>query len=271
MKLQTKLSLILVSGLLLVYLGSCLVQRYYGSNLLERFARENQTGETARQWQWVEAMQQATQAPLFGAMADGDMDKFAKILASQRTVPGLQELSLYNAKGAVVYSSEDARLKQPLPPELAEKLLASGQAQKRLTDQSFEIYQPFRNEKNCLACHTERKLDAICGVMSMRFSSSALKAGQESWAAFNRDFSKASTETAGATMVVMVVIVSLLVSLIVCFQMTVPLKRLAAVLYGHAEEVTTAARQVSASSMRWLRGPRSKPLRWRKPALRSRS
>jgi methyl-accepting chemotaxis protein len=248
MKLQTKLSLALLSGLLLIYLGSCVFQRYCGLSALDRFAAENQTSETARQWQWVETVQQATHAPLIGAMADGDMDKFEKILASQRNVPGLQELSLYDAKGVVAYSSDPARLKQRLPEELGGVLLAGSQVQKRLTDQSFEIYQPLPAEKNCLSCHTERKLDQVCGVMAMRFSSSALKSAQQSWVAFDLDFARTNAKAVGLTIIVMVVLLSLLVSLIVHYQMAVPLRRVAAALYDHAGEVNVAAGQVSASS-----------------------
>ena len=173
MKLQTKLSLILLSGLLLVYLGSCFFQRYASLAALKEFAQDSEAGDTGRQWQWAQEMQQATAGPLMDAMAGGDMDKFDKILASQRSVPGLQELSLYGPKGTISYSSDPAALRQHLPPELTDSLLAGGQLGKRLTDQSFEIYQPLRAEKDCVTCHTDWKPGRVCGVMSMRFSSSA--------------------------------------------------------------------------------------------------
>jgi methyl-accepting chemotaxis protein len=243
-----KLALGLLGGVLLVYAGSSLVQRYFSLSVLDRFARESQAGETERQWQWVEEMQQATHAPLIDAMANGDMDKFEKILASQRTVSGLQELSLFNAKGIVAYSSDAARFKQALPAEVRDGLMTRGERQKRLTEESFEIYQPLRAEQNCLSCHNEWKAGQVCGVMSMRFSSAALKAAQASWTEFGRNFERTNTVAAGCTVAAMVVVLSLLVSLLVHFQMAMPLKRVAAVLYDHAEEVTEAATQVSSSS-----------------------
>jgi hypothetical protein len=247
-KLQTKLALGLLGGVLLVYVTSSLVQRHFSLSALDRFARESQVGETDRQWQWVEEMQQATHAPLIDAMANGDMDKFEKILASQRTVSGLQELSLYNSKGIVVYSSDAARFKQALPAEIHEGLMARGERQKRLTDESFEIYQPLRAEQNCLSCHNEWQAGQVCGVMSLRFSSSALKTARASWTEFGRNFERTNTLAAGCTVAAMVVVLSLLVSLLVHYLMAIPLKRVAAVLHDHAEEVTEAATQVSSSS-----------------------
>jgi len=248
MKLQTKLSLVLLSGLLVVYLGGGLVQHYFGMRALGRFAGESQAGETARQWQWVERIQQATLAPLIDAMTSGDMDKFEKILARQRSMSGLQELTLYNFKGTAAYSSDPARLKQALPLELKEPLYATGQLQKRRTEESFEIYQPVPADQICVSCHTELKPGQICGVMGMRFSAETLKTAEQSWTTFDRDFEKSNAETAGITMVAMVVILGLLVSLVVHYQMAKPLKRVAAALWDEADQVSAGSSQVSASS-----------------------
>jgi hypothetical protein len=131
---------------------------------------------------------------------------------------------------------------------LTDSLLAGGQLGKRLTDQSFEIYQPLRAEKDCVTCHTDWKPGRVCGVMSMRFSSSALREAEQSWVTFRHNFERTNAETAGFTIAAMIVILGLLVSLVIHFQLTVPLKRVAAALYAHAAEVTVAAGQVSASS-----------------------
>ena len=248
MKLQTKLSLVLLSGLILVYLGSCWVQRYCSMNALGRFSGDSLAGEAARQWQWVEVVQQAIHAPLVDAMGAGEMDKFEKIMASQRNVPGLQEVSLYNPKGTVAYSSDSSRLKQTLPPDFKEPLFATGQLQKRRTDDSFEIYQPLRADKNCVSCHTDWKPDQVCGVMSLRFSAEALKAAEQSWVTFDRNFEKNNTVTAGLTILAMVAILALLVGVVIHYQMALPLKRLAAELWNEAAQVNAAAGQVSSSS-----------------------
>ncbi len=254
MKLQTKLSLILLAALILVYAGSCWFQHYRGMSALNRFAGESQAGEIARQWQWVSQMQQAIYAPLVDAMANGDMDKFQKILDRQRSVAGLQEVSLYNPKGTVVYSSEPARMKQKLPEDLSTSLLAGGQEQKRLTDASFELYRPLRAEKDCLACHNDQKEGDLRGVMSMRFSSDSLKDAQQSWADFDHNFEKSNAETATITIVAMVILLGVVVSLVIHYQMATPLKRVAAALWEHADQVNVAAGQVSSASQTLAEG-----------------
>lgn len=94
MKLQTKLLLGLLVGLLAVYLVSFLFQQNRSLGAIDNFSATSRSGEEARQWQWVERLQFAIHVPLLDAMAKGEMDKFAEILIAQRNVPGLQELSL---------------------------------------------------------------------------------------------------------------------------------------------------------------------------------
>ncbi|MFO1477541.1 MAG: hypothetical protein U1F98_12930 [Verrucomicrobiota bacterium] len=66
------------------------------------------------------------------------MDKFEKIIASQRAVPGLQDLNLYSPKGRAAYACNPASLKSELPPDLRETLLGAGRDVTRRTD-SFEM------------------------------------------------------------------------------------------------------------------------------------
>ena len=94
MKLQVKLLLGLLGGLLAVYLLSFLFQQNRSLSAINSFAGTSRSGEEARQWQWVEGMQLAIHAPLLDTMAEGEMDRFDKILAAHRKLPGLQEFSL---------------------------------------------------------------------------------------------------------------------------------------------------------------------------------
>jgi hypothetical protein len=93
MKLQTRVTVVLLAGLISIYLASSLFQRCRSLNAIKRFSSESREGETKRQWEWVQRIQHATYASLEDAMSAGDMDKFQKILAAQRDVNGLQELS----------------------------------------------------------------------------------------------------------------------------------------------------------------------------------
>ena len=54
-------------------------------------------------------MQFAIHAPLLDSMADGEMDKFDKVLVTQRKVPGLQEFSLYEVSSNKKQMKEEKR------------------------------------------------------------------------------------------------------------------------------------------------------------------
>ncbi len=254
MKLQTKLSLVLLAGLLSVYLGSSVFQYYRNSTALGKFSKEISAAEEGDHWGWVERLQDATYAPLIGAMAEGEMDKFEKLLASQRTVRGLQELSLFDARGRTAYSSDPARLKQRLPEELKAQLMGSAQIIKRRTDESFEIYRSVPAAKSCIECHTDWKENEVCGVMSMKFSTATLKAAEKSWIDFERNLNKSNASTSMLTAVVLVIALGLLIGVAIHFQLTRPLKQVAEALNAEAEQVGNAATQLSAQSQSLAEG-----------------
>ncbi len=244
----------LIGGVLLIYLASCLAARHFSLSAIDRFARTSREGETARQWQWVECLHHATSVSLVNAMADGDMDKFAKILADEREVPGLQELSLFDAKGRVAYSSDPNQASKSLSDDLKSQLLGATQPVKRLTSESFEIYQPLQAEKSCIECHKERKPGEFCGVMSLRYSTASIQAAEQSWTTFNADFRRTNIITSGATIVIFTLGMGLLVLALVQFQVARPLKRVARNLAEEAAQVKLAADQTSAAGQSLAEG-----------------
>ena len=254
MKLQTKLSLTLILAVLTVYLGSCFFQNYLNLRLIDKFSQQSQTGEVARQWQWVESVQHATDASLVNAMMAGDMDQFEKILVSQRQVPGLQELSLIDNKGRVDYSSDPGQLKMYLPADLKETLLTEAQPVKRLTEGSFEIYQPVKPDKQCLECHTEWKAGQIGGVMKIRFSSDSMKEAQASWGSFASGFHKSNTAATGMTLAVLVLVLGAVVVFIIHREVAAPLNRIAGNLLDQAAQVNGASGQLTATSQTLAEG-----------------
>ena len=254
MKLQTKLSLTLILGVLTVYLGSCFFQNYVNLRLIDKFSQQSQTGETARQWQWVESVQHATDASLVNAMLAGDMDQFEKILVSQRQVPGLQELSLIDNKGRIDYSSDPDQVKKYLPADLKETLLTDAQPVKRLTDGSFEIYQPVKPDKQCIECHTEWKPGQIGGVMKIRFSSASMKEAQASWGTFASGFHKSNITTTEITLTILILVLGTLVVLTIHFEVAAPLKRIAWSLLDQAAQVNGASGQLTATSQTLAEG-----------------
>jgi len=248
MKLQTKLFIALISGLLVVYLGSCLVQRHLALSVVNEFSRNSKAGELERHWQWVDCVQQEMATSLEGVMATGDMDLFEKIIKEQAALPGLQEASLTDFKGRVAYTTVPAQLHAYLPPELKAGLLSQAEPVKRETNGSFEIYKPLLAQQNCIACHTERHAGDVIGVLSLRFSGEALAKAEKSWDVFDDDFSR---ENALATIITAGVLILILVSLIglcVRYLMSLPLERTAGELSEQSQNVGLAADSVTETS-----------------------
>jgi ABC-type transporter Mla subunit MlaD len=251
MKLQTKLVLVLVTGVSVVYAGSSWFQCRQGLRTVARFGKDSCAGDEARQLQWMDALHQSVIAALLDAMAAGDMDKVDKILASQGSVKGMRDLSLYDSKAQVTYSSNPTRLKQVLPAELKQQLLTSAQVVKRRTADSLEIYEPQAAQDKCLECHSamsDMKKGQIIGVLGLRFSSESIMAAERDWDQLQNKLQKSNASMALATGVILVIVVGFLICFSVHHQVGVPLKRVSTMLSENATQVATASSQISASS-----------------------
>ena len=248
MKLQTKLFAVLLTGLLAVYLGSCLIQRHFALAMVDGFAGKSKAGELQRQWQWVDCVQQSVGTSLRKIMALGDMDLFEKIIQEQAKLPGLQEASLTDWQGRVAYTTVAARKHGELPAELKAQLLAHPEPVKRQTDHSFEIYQPFRANRDCLTCHTERREGDVIGVLSLRFTDDALQQAEQSWVVFDDDFSRANALSALVTTTVLIAILAALVALCVRYFMSLPIRQAAAEIAEQSHQVKVSAGNFSGTS-----------------------
>ncbi len=248
MKLQTKLLTILLCGLFAIYLCACAAQQWLNHRSLDRYSRKFIAAEEQSQWDWVERIEHAIEAPLLDAMAEGEMDKFDKILATQRNVPGMKEVSLHDANGAVAYSSVPTQLKRKLPESIAREVLNSTEPMKLQTENAFEIYHPVIATKSCLECHTAWRENSVCGVMTLKFSSESLKAAQASWGSFERNLKESQLSAAGFTLIALCLALAALVTLTLRAHLTRPLQRIAGSLSAESEEVRHAADQVAAGS-----------------------
>lgn len=247
-KLQTKLLVVLLAGLLGVYVVSGLYQRRTSLKDIEHFSSSSLADETTREWQWIERLQQAILASLDDAMATGDMDKFAQILHAQRNVSDLKEVSLVDREGKITHSSEPSRVKQRLSAEAQSQLLSTKTDLRILTDESFEYYKPIHAEKACLECHVNWQLHQYCGATHLEFSAAPLKQAEQSWQSFERDFNRKSLATTALTSVVLTVVVVLLVLFALRYFMARPLARLTRLLSEQAHQVTESAGTVESSS-----------------------
>lgn len=248
MKLQTKLSLVLLSGVLITYLGSCAVQQLLSRSSFIRYSQQFNTAEKESQWAWVGRLENAIEAPLLDAMTEGEMDKFQKILESQRSVPGLIDVALHDARGKGAYSSHSNPLKLQVPDDLKRELLESPKVIRRQTEDAFEIHKSVVTTKACMECHTSWKESQVCGVMTLKFSSEALKAAEASWKIFESNLHRSNLVTSIVTAFALFAVLGALIGLAVHWQLTKSLKAVAAALTEESEQVRNAARQVSSAS-----------------------
>jgi hypothetical protein len=254
MRLQTKLLVVLLGGLMAVYLGSSFTQRYFSLSTVARFSQKSKSAEVERQWKWVNCTGQAMATSLEGVMATGDMDLFEKIIHEQATLPDLLEASLTDFKGHIVYTTVSSRLHADLAASLKSQLTARPEPLQRQTDDSFEIYKPMVASQNCISCHTEHRQGEVLGVLVLRFSDQALRTAEKNLDQFHSDFSRLNLVVSGATMAGLIVILALLVGVCMHFFMTVPLEATAREIADRANQVHQAAEQFEQSSQTLARG-----------------
>jgi methyl-accepting chemotaxis protein len=215
MKLHTKLTLALLSGLLLITFLSQMFQQSRNSRVLTQLASTNLIVLEDREWKNAENVFLSVEYAISGSLERGEMDKFNKLLKSQRNIKGLLEFSLYNREGIVKNSSDPSFLSRSLPPELKAQLLSQPKRVMRQTDTAFEIYQPQITKPDCIRCHTDWKADSIGGVTAFRFSTETINRSKQQWAAsvngIRRENLLWTLLTAGAIAVVFIVMTLVMV------------------------------------------------------------
>ena len=179
MKLHTKLSLVILSGLVVIVVIAQVIQYRRAVGLISDFSEETLRILKDREEQAVNNIFYSVERSVSGSLERGEMEKFTKVLEEQKAVKGLLEFSLYNREGMVTHSSDPSYLKKPLPPDLQKSLLSKPDQFLRYTENAVEVYQPQLVVPDCIRCHQTWKVGDICGVTSMRFSTEALSKAKD--------------------------------------------------------------------------------------------
>jgi methyl-accepting chemotaxis protein len=248
MTLQAKLIGSILGTIAVVGVFSQAYQQWRARAMMGRLADESLRHEESVQWDVARRLLQASEASLIDAMAEGDMERFQKLIAAQGEVPGVLEMSLHDRRGLVVYSSAPARLKQPLPSDLQGGLLAAAGEKSRRTEQAFEIYRPVPSAQACLECHKNFKDLKVTGVIAYRFSTAGVVAARQQWRQIEDDFERGLLTLGGVSLVVMLGLVGGAVTLAVRRQIVRPLARISGDLRGEAGELEMSAGQVEGAS-----------------------
>ena len=173
MRIQTKLSLVLLAGIGSAIALSCWVQN--------RAARKSTTGMAAiaakvlgdRERQTTDNLQHAVDFLLSDSLERGEMDVFKKVVELQTAIPGLIEFTLYDRTGKVAFTSNKAALKTMIAPELGARVLKQPQRYEIATADDIRIYKPQLADASCIECHPGWKPGDIGGVTFFHFTNDA--------------------------------------------------------------------------------------------------
>lgn len=216
MKLHVKLSLALLSGLVLVVLIAQLVQYYRAVDLISDLSRSTLATLKAREEGFARNIFNSVDRAVAGSLERGEMEKFTRLLEAQKEVEGLIAFSLYDRYGMVSHSSDRTHLSRVLPADLKGDLLGAPDMIERLADGAIEIYRPQVITGECVRCHTDWEVGKIGGVTSIRMSTEALSRAQQRAAATldraKRTFFLNSAVTIGAIIAFFLITMHLTVS-----------------------------------------------------------
>jgi methyl-accepting chemotaxis protein len=174
MKLHTKLSLALLSGLILVVAIAQFIQYSKAIELITGLSNSNISTIKEREEGFARNIFSSVDRAVAGSLERGEMEKFNSLIAAQKTVEGLIEFSLYDKEGIISHSSDSSCLQRPLPEDIRERLLGAPELLFRHIDNTIEIYRPQMITDECIRCHYTWEPGKIGGVTSIKVSTEAL-------------------------------------------------------------------------------------------------
>jgi hypothetical protein len=241
MKLEFKLILWFVGASVVTFAISLGIQLNGTTKRLQRLADDNTVLIEKGEWKNAENVFFTTRNAVKGSLERGEMEKFIKILESERSLKGLLEFSLFSPQGVVTHSSDAALLHNALAPEARSNLQSKPGRFERRTGAAFEIYEPLAVTADCVRCHTGWKEGGDGGTLLCRFSTESLTQTKEASADSLTKIKAAQVFSGWVTTVIIAAIFVVLVALVVRYQIATPLA-------GVLEHLTAASDQVRASS-----------------------
>jgi methyl-accepting chemotaxis protein len=106
-----------------------------------------------------------------GSLERGEMEVFRELLSDLGSIKGVQEVSLTDPQGKIVYTSKGDQLNRQLDPELFTRTReAHGQAFEQDLGAALILARGHYMEADCLRCHVGARLEELAGVLSVRYS-----------------------------------------------------------------------------------------------------
>ncbi len=208
MRLHTKLIIVLLAGLVVVILGAQIYSYLSVNDLIRKLSRTSLESLQSREEEFAKSVFSSVEHAVAGSLERGEMEKFNKLLRTQRNVAGLLEFSLYDKDGIVTHSSDDAFLKGQLPENIRTELTKNPTTLFLHNKDAIEIYQPQIANGDCIRCHTGWKMGSIGGITHFRFSTESLSKAKRQTEEINQYLKKVQLKN---SIYALVCIVSVLV------------------------------------------------------------
>ncbi len=173
MRIQTKLSIVLLAGVSSTIALSCLLQSRNARKSTANMAGIATQILSEREKETTDNLQHAVDFLLTDSLARGEMDIFKKVVELQAAIPGLVEFTLYDRTGKVAFTSNKAALKTTLAADVAERVLKQIDRYEIATPNDIRIYKPQAAQQSCLECHPGWKPGTVSGVTYFHFTNDA--------------------------------------------------------------------------------------------------
>ena len=173
MRIQTKLSLVLLAGLGTVLAVSQTVQSWRSGRQTAQLAERSTALLVACNDQGSGNLEHLIDFMIEKNLASGEMEVFGELASLQSSIPGLAEFSLYDGRGRVSHSSDPDALKRTLDPALQKQLFAGPEKLRVVSETGLEIYKPHLAQTSCLECHPRYQPGTVAGVSYVRFVTDA--------------------------------------------------------------------------------------------------
>lgn len=179
MKLHTKLTLVLLIGLIVVVSGVQVMQYLNVTLRLSQLSEQDLSLLRQREETAARNVCASIEQAVSGSLERGEMEKFSRLLREQRKVKGLLEFSLFDRDGKVSHSSETTAVGRVMPPELRTRFAGDFHEFTSMKDGNIEIYRPQVVTADCTRCHTTWNTGEQGGVTYFALSAAALQQAEK--------------------------------------------------------------------------------------------
>ncbi len=248
MKLQTKLIMSLLAGLIVVVAAAQTFQYYRMTRYISNFSKDNINLLKEREEQFAMNMYRSIARGVSGSLERGEMQKFNNLLKAQTKVEGLLEFSLYDMDGKVVYSSDPKFLGKKLSTEMKKRLLTNSSLPPLWENESISIYKSQMINGDCIRCHLDWKADGLGGVIGFRFSTKSLADAKHKAAVTISDMKNSAFITSLLSMIGIIVVLMVTMQFFVRKFVSLPLQSTVSMLKDIARGEGDLTRRLSVTS-----------------------